>query len=83
MVASVITLVLLGCIMLWIFAWQRGSQLAVGMAIGATLVLIGGPLIRSVEFTGHLPAWVPALPFALVAVTLFGFGLLAWFWSED
>jgi hypothetical protein len=31
----------------------------------------------------EIPVWLPALPFALVAATLFGFGLLAWFWSED
>ena len=31
----------------------------------------------------RMPIWVPALPFALVAISLFGFGLLAWFWGED
>jgi hypothetical protein len=30
----------------------------------------------------EVPLWLPPLPFALVAVTLFVFGLLAWFWSE-
>jgi len=31
----------------------------------------------------HIPIWLPPLPFALVAVTLFVFGVLAWFWGED
>jgi hypothetical protein len=82
MFASLITLVLLGCILLWVLAWQRGSQLAVGIAIGAVFVLIAGPIARSIKID-HVPVWAPPLPFALIALTLFGFGLLAWFWSED
>lgn len=83
MFASVITLVLLGGLLLWIFPWQRGSHLARGIAIGAVLVLVGLPLIRAASSVDHMPVWVPALPFALVAISLFGFGLLAWFWGEE
>ena len=84
MSASLITIVLLGCMLLWIRAWQRGSQLAVGVIIGALLVLVGGPVVRgALASLDHMPVWVPAVPFALIALTLFGFGLLAWFWSED
>jgi hypothetical protein len=81
--ASLITFVLLGCLLLWFFAWQRGSQLAVGIAIGIAAVLIGAPIIRSAYHFDHIPIWAPALPFALIALTLFGFGLLAWFWGEE
>ena len=43
-----------------------------------------GPLLRAATSSlDHMPVWVPAVPFALIALTLFGFGLLAWFWSED
>jgi len=83
MAASLITLVSLGCLLLWILAWQRRPQLAVGVALGALLVLVGGPLVRALGGMDHMPVWVPALPFALVAITLFGFGLLAWFWGEE
>jgi hypothetical protein len=83
MLASVITLLLLGGMLLWIFAWQRGSQMARGIAIGAILVLVCQPLVRAVSSQEHLPVWVPALPFALIAITLFGFGLLAWYWGEE
>lgn len=83
MYASVITLLLLGGLLLWIFAWQHGSQLARGIAIGAILVLVCEPLVRPVIAQEHLPVWVPALPFALIAITLFGFGLLAWYWGEE
>ena len=83
MVASLITLVLLGCLLLWIRAWERRSRLAIGMAAGAAVALLGAPLVVALSRTQHMPVWVPALPFALIAISLFGFGLLAWFWSED
>jgi hypothetical protein len=81
--ASLITFVLLGCMLLWIFAWQRGSQLARGIVIGVVLALVVGPLVRGSGAPDHMPVWVPALPFALIALTLFGFGLLAWFRGEE
>lgn len=83
MSASVITFVLLACMLLWLFAWQRGSQLARGIAIGAALVLVGAPAVRALGAVDHMPVWLPALPFALIALTLFAFGLLAWFWGEQ
>jgi hypothetical protein len=83
MSAFVIMLVLLSGLLLWYFAWQRGSQVARGIAIGALLVLVAGPVIRAAGSLDHMPVWVPALPFALIAIALFGFGLLAWFWGEE
>ena len=81
--ASLITLVLLGCLVLWLRAWQRGSKLALGLAIGVALVLLGGLLLQTAPVFDHVPVWAPALPFAIIAITLFGFGALAWFWGED
>jgi hypothetical protein len=81
--ASLITLVLLGCFVVWIRAWQRGSRVAIGLAIGAALVPLGGLLLSSARDLDHMPVWAPALPFAAIAITLFGFGALAWFWGED
>jgi hypothetical protein len=81
--ASLITLALLACLVLWLRAWQRGSRLALGLAIGAGLALLGGLILQSRPVFDHMPVWVPALPFAIVALTLFGFGALAWFWGED
>jgi hypothetical protein len=83
MAASLLTLVSLVCLLLWVLAWQRRPQLAIGMAVGAVLVLTGGPIVRALSGMDHMPIWGPALPFALIAISLFGFGLLAWFWSED
>ena len=81
--ASLITLVLLGCFVLWIRAWQRRSRLAIGLAIGAALVLVAALLMPRTPVFDHVPVWAPALPFATIAITLFGFGALAWFWGED
>lgn len=81
--ASLITLVLLGCLLLWFRAWQHGSKLAIGLGIGAVLVLLGTPFLQSFVIFDHMPVWAPALPFALIALSLFGFGTLAWFWGDE
>lgn len=83
MTTSLITLVLLGGMLLWIRAWERGSRLAIGIVIGAALALVAGPVIRGIVAAGPMPVWIPALPFALIALALFGFGLLAWFWGDE
>jgi hypothetical protein len=81
--AFLVTLVLLGCCLLWIRALLRGSRLAIGLAVGVVLALLAAPVARSVATLDHLPVWVPALPFAAIAISLFVFGLLAWYWGED
>jgi hypothetical protein len=83
MTASLITFVLLGCMLLWIRAWQRGSQLATGVVIGAVLALGAVFVVRAIGAADPMPVWLPALPFALIATTLFGFGLLAWVWGDE
>jgi len=83
MVASLVTLLALGCFLLWIFQWQRRPQLAAGIAIGVLLGAIGAPLLGVLGGIQRVPIWVPVLPFALIAISLFSFGMLAWFWGED
>jgi hypothetical protein len=83
MTASLITFVLLGCMLLWIRAWQRGSQLATGAVIGAVVALGAVFAFRAIGAADPMPVWLPALPFALIATTLFAFGLLAWLWSDE
>jgi hypothetical protein len=82
MTASLITFVLLGCMLLWLRAWQRGSKLATGVVIGAVLALGAAFVVRAIGAADPMPVWLPALPFALIATTLFAFGLLAWFWGD-
>jgi hypothetical protein len=83
MTASLITLVLLGCMVLWILAWQRGSRFAIGIVVGVFIALGVGAVVRAIGTAGSMPVWVPALPFALIALALFAFGLLAWFWGDE
>lgn len=83
MTTALILLVGLGCMLLWILAWQRGSRLAIGIAIGILLALVLTPVLNSIREMDHVPVWGPPLPFALIALTLFAFGLLAWFWGEE
>ena len=78
----VATLVLLGLALLWMVAWRRRRHFAVGALIGAVIALVASYWIRSLSLE-TMPIWLPALPFALVATTLFAFGALAWFWGED
>ena len=73
---------LLVLLLLWRLAWRNQPMLAVGIGIGVILggvigAIVGAPTLESV------PIWLPPLPFAIVAFTLFFFGILAWFWGDD
>jgi accessory gene regulator protein AgrB len=67
---------------LWSLAWRSRPRLAFGIFLGMAGACA---LVGIVWFSGirHLPIWLPALPFALVAITLFGFGILAWRWGRN
>jgi len=76
------TLVVLGLALLWMVAWRRRRHFAIGALIGTVVALVAFNWIRTISLE-TMPIWLPALPFALVATTLFVFGGLAWFWGED
>ena len=85
MAASLVTLLALGCFAaLDLSSCGAAPRWRIGIAIGVVLGAIGALLLgcagrnASTYRSGVLP-----LPFALIAVSLFGFGLLAWFWGED
>lgn len=77
-----VTILLIGLALLWVFAWRSQRRFAVGTVVGAVIALLAVWLVRPFELQ-HIPIWLPPLPFALVAITLFCFGALAWFWGED
>jgi hypothetical protein len=87
MTAFLSTLAALGLMLLTIRALLRHSRFAIGIAIGTVLALVLAPFawsaLKAGFAAGELPVWLPPLPFAIVALTLFGFGLAAWFLSED
>jgi hypothetical protein len=64
---------LLAFLALWTMAWRNRPILAFGIFLG---FLIRPPDIQ------HIPLWLPPLPFAVVAITLLYFGVLAWWWGR-
>ena len=82
MAEFVTTLLVMGLVLLWMVAWRRRRSFAIGALIGAAVALIAYMLIPPLTVK-TMPIWLPASPFALVAITLFSFGVLAWIWGED
>jgi hypothetical protein len=74
-------LLLLILLVLWGFAFWKKPQLALGVLIGIACAVVVTLLFRAIELH-EIPVWLPALPFAVVAAALFGFGFLAWYWGR-
>jgi hypothetical protein len=72
------TLVLMA---LWGLAWKSSPMLAIGILIGGAAVWAVAVILQPSAIQ-HIPIWLPPLPFAVVAATLFYFGALAWLWGE-
>jgi hypothetical protein len=64
----------------WAMAWRNNPALAIGIGIGILVSWAGVGLLGDLSVQ-TIPLWLPPLPFAVVAVTLIGFGALAWFWG--
>jgi len=74
-------LLLLVMLVLWGFAFWKKPQLAAGVLIGVVCAALAAFLFRGIDFH-EIPVWLPAMPFVLIAATLFGFGVLAWYWGK-
>ena len=72
---------LLAILVLWALAFWKRPQLATGVLIGVVVAAIAVGAFSAIEFH-EMPIWLPALPFAVVAGTLFCFGFLAWYWGR-
>jgi hypothetical protein len=79
---ALVTSLLIGLALLWVAAWRYQRRFAVGTLVGAVIALLVVLVVKPFQMT-HIPIWLPPLPFAMVALTLFIFGALAWFWGED
>jgi hypothetical protein len=64
----------------WAMAWRNNPALAIGIGIGILVSWAAVGLLGELSVQA-IPIWLPPLPFAVVAVTLIGFGVLAWFWG--
>jgi drug/metabolite transporter (DMT)-like permease len=74
--AAVLLLVLFGLIV------RKRPELGFGIVVGGGLAWAGLALLPRPSMQ-NFPVWLPALPFAVVALMLFFFGFLAWFWGSD
>jgi hypothetical protein len=67
---------------LWSLAWRSRPHLAFGIFLG----LAGACALVAIVWSSgirRMPIWLPALPFVVVAITLFSFGILAWRWGRN
>lgn len=63
----------------WGLLWQRNYIFAFGVLLGLPVAWVLSHLLRPyVTGAEHVPLWLPPLPFAAVALTLFVYGALIW-----
>jgi len=67
---------------LWGAAWRKQPNLAFGIFLGVAIAAVIAAVVRPFDMH-HVPIWLPALPFAVVALSLFCFGVWAWFLGRD
>jgi hypothetical protein len=66
----------------WGVAWREQPNLAFGILPGVVIVAVVAAFVR--RFHMHnVPIWLPALPFAVVAISLLCLGIRAWFLGRD
>ncbi|MBM4195818.1 MAG: hypothetical protein FJ197_01785 [Gammaproteobacteria bacterium] len=80
MSVTTFVIVLLLLIALWALAWRRQPVIALGITFGMLLVIVIGSLVGTPTLE-EVPLWLPPLPFAIVALALLVFGILAWVWG--
>ena len=61
---------------------RKRPRFAIGVVCGVALTWFGAAALPTLSLK-TMPVWLPALPFALVATSLFTFGALAWWWGTD
>lgn len=74
--------IVLGLLVIWRLVWRTRPILALGVTIGIMISWVFAVVVGPPQFD-TVPLWLPPLPFAVVAVTLFVFGILAWVWGDE
>ena len=67
---------------LWGAAWRKQPNLAFGIFLGVAIAALVAAFVRPFDMQ-HVPLWLPPLPFAVVAISLLGFGIWAWRLGRD
>jgi len=66
-------------LLIWARIWQTNPKMAFGVLLGLPVAWLISRLITPyLEGEAQVPVWLPPLPFAIVAITLFVFGALVW-----
>lgn len=66
-------------LLLWSRLWRTQPIFAGGVLIGLPIAWLLSDDIRPyVTGMNEIPLWLPPLPFAIVALTLFVFGVMVW-----
>ncbi len=69
-------------LVLWTVAWRRQPNLAFGIFLGVAIAAVVAAVVRGFDMR-NVPSWLPALPFAVVAISLLCFGIWAWFLGRE
>jgi hypothetical protein len=72
----------IACVALLIAALRKRVDVAIGIALGLAVAGVAAAVVPNIKIE-QIPPWLPALPFACVALMLFFFGALAWWWGTD
>jgi len=68
---------------LWAGLWRSQPKAAFGVLLGLPLAWIFSRLITPyVTGMNEIPVWLPPLPLAIIATTLFVFGAVTWFRAD-
>lgn len=70
-------------VVLWGTLWRRNYVFAFGILLGLPVAWMASVWLRPyVTGMEHIPLWLPPLPFAIVATTLFVYGAMIWFRAD-
>ncbi|HUL82702.1 MAG TPA: hypothetical protein VL131_11180 [Gammaproteobacteria bacterium] len=71
-------------VFLWSGLWRAQPKAAFGVLLGLLLAWIFSRLITPyVTGMTPIPLWLPPLPIAIIALTLFVFGTITWFRADN
>jgi ABC-type sulfate transport system permease component len=71
-------------VLLWGALWKASTKAGFGVLVGLPVAWFLSrfmtPYVTGME---NLPLWLPPLPLAIIAVTLFVFGVIIWFRADS
>lgn len=79
---TLVTIVVL--LLVWASLWRSQPKLAFGVLLGLPVAWLASRLTAPYfAGTAEIPAWLPPVPFAVVATTLLVFGVMVWLRADN